>query len=227
VSGGHDYWARRWAEGRTGFHMAQVQPWLVDHAARLAPAGDECVLVPLCGKSVDMVWLERRGGSVVGVDLVEQGLRAFLAEQQRDFAEHEAPPFRVFASGRIELWCGDFFAVDPARHGTFPAIYDRAAIIALPEELRDRYARHLVTLMRPGARTLMIGYEYDQSRMAGPPFSVTRAEIQRRFGGACTIEPLGVHDLDVDRSGGTGDSSLRARGVDAAREYAVLLTRRR
>jgi thiopurine S-methyltransferase len=213
-------WLQRWREGRIGFHRATVQPWLAAHVARLAPNGDECILVPLCGKSVDLVWLEARGYSVVGVELAEQAARAFLAEQGRVASERRSPPFLVFATGRIELRVGDFFAFDPARLGDFPAIYDRAALVAMPAERRGDYAARLLSLLRPGGRLLLVGMEYDETKYAGPPFSVPRDEVVRRFGPTCDVEPLGAKSLLDD------EPVWRERGLDALTEYALLLTRR-
>jgi len=213
-------WIERWAEDRIGFHRTDPQSWLVEHLPRLAPHGHECIFLPLCGKSVDMEWLERRGHSVIGVDVAEKGLRAFLAEQRRSFAEHEAPPFRVFATGRIELWCGDFFDVEPARFGTFPAIFDRAALIAMERDRRPAYAKRLIELLQPRGRLLLIGLEYDEKRMAGPPFTVARTEVERLFGRACWIETLGAKSV-IDE-----EPRFRERGLDALTEYALLLTRR-
>jgi thiopurine S-methyltransferase len=216
-----DEWVRRWAEGRICFHRATVQPWLVEAAARFLPRGDECVFVPLCGKSVDLLWLEQRGHPVVGVEIAEQACRDFLREHGRVAAEHPSPPFHVFSSGRIELLCGDFFAFERDRHGDFPAILDRAALIALPAARREEYARRILTLLRPGGRMLLVGVEYDESKMAGPPFSVTRAEVARHYGAACTIEPLGEHD--VARS----EPVWKERGLETITEYALLIVRRR
>jgi thiopurine S-methyltransferase len=215
-----DGWVARWDEGRIGFHRPTVQPWLVEHAAQLAPRGDECVLVPLCGKSVDLAWLEARGHAVVGVDVAEKGLRAFLAEHGRRFAEHDSPPFRVFATGRIELWRGDFFELDPARHGTFPAILDRAALIALPRERRADYARRLVELLAPRGRLLLIGLEYDEREMAGPPYAVSRREAAALFGEECATQELGRKAV-LDE-----EPRFKERGLTALHEYALLLTRR-
>jgi thiopurine S-methyltransferase len=215
-----DDWVRRWSEGRIGFHRPTVQSWLVEHAARLLPRGDECVFVPLCGKSVDLVWLEQRGHPVVGVEVAEQACRDFLREQRRVAAEHSSPPFTVFSSGRIELLCGDFFALDAARHGDFPAIVDRAALIALPPARRVDYARKIVTLLRRGGRMLLVGIEYDEAKMAGPPFSVTREEVARHYGKACTVETLGTRDV------AQSEPIWKERGLDAITEYALLLTRK-
>lgn len=214
------YWIARWSEGRTGFHRASPQAWLVEHAKRLAPRGDERVLVPLCGKSVDLVFLERRGHSVVGVDVAAKAFQEFLAEQRRSATVRTEPPFTIHATRAIELWCGDFFALDPARHGTFPAVFDRAALVAFPDARRAEYARKLVELLAPGGRLLLVAMEYAQSQWAGPPFSVTRDEIARRFGAACRVEPLAERSL-LDE-----EPVWRERGVDRLVETLTLLQRR-
>ena len=214
------YWIARWSEGRTGFHRASPQAWLVEHVQRLAPRGDERVLVPLCGKSVDLVFLERRGHSVVGVDVAAQAFQEFLAEQRRSATVRTEPPFTIHATGAIELWCGDFFALDPARHGTFPAIFDRAALVAFPDARRAEYARKLVELLAPGGRLLLVAMEYEQSKWAGPPFSVTRDEIARRYGASCRVEPLAERSLLEE------EPVWRERGVDRLVETLTLLQKR-
>jgi len=215
-----DYWIARWSEGRTGFHRASPQTWLVEHLEQLAPKGDERVLVPLCGKSVDLVYLESRGHSVVGVDVAAKAFEEFLAEQRRRATVRTEPPFTIHATGALELWCGDFFALDPARYGTFRAIFDRAALVAFPDARRAEYARKLVELLALGGRLLLVAMEYDQAKWAGPPFSVTRDEIARRFGEACRSEPLAERSL-LDE-----EPVWRERGIDRLVETLTLLQRR-
>jgi thiopurine S-methyltransferase len=216
-------WLARWNSGQIGFHRASVNPNLAAHAARLLPIGGERVLVPLCGKSLDLVWLEQRGHSVVGVEFAEKAVRDFLAEQRRPSTER-APrpgsPLRVFESGRVELWLGDFFALDAKRDGTFPAIYDRAALVAIEPTRRAEYAAKVVELLAPRGRVLLVGLEYDRTRMEGPPFTVARAEAEALFRPSCDVERLSEKDV-LDE-----EPRFRERGLDALREYVLLLTRR-
>jgi len=152
--------------------------------------------------------------------VAEKAFRDFLAEQKRVAAEHESPPFKVFSTGRIELLCGDFFDFRRERHGDFPAILDRAALIAIEPRRRADYAKRLLELLRPGGRLLLVGLEYDPAKMAGPPFTVARDEVARLFGAACAIEPLGTSDPMQS------EPVWKERGLDALTEYALLLTRR-
>lgn len=218
-----DYWLARWEEGRIGFHREQPQCWLVAHAARLLPRGDERLLVPLCGKSVDLAWLWRRGHAVVGVELSARAIRDFFAEQALPATTRPAPrgaPFEVTAHGSLELWRGDFFALDPARDGPFAALHDRAALIALPPPLRRRYAQRCGELLAPGGRMLIVTLEYAQARMAGPPFSVEPDEVRELFGPHGALDELGAKSL-IDE-----EPHFRERGLDAVVERAWLLTRR-
>jgi thiopurine S-methyltransferase len=180
-------WRARWRDGRIGFHEGRPNALLARHADRLA--GARRVLVPLCGKAEDLAFLAGRGHEVVGVELAEEAVRAFFAEHA--LVPEVAPrgPLTAFTAGAITLLVGDVFATTPALVGPVDAFYDRAALIALPAELRGRYVAQLRGLLPAGAPGLVIAIEYDQARVAGPPFSVSEAEVRAHFAG-CAIDKL-------------------------------------
>ncbi len=173
------FWQSRWAEGKIGFHEGKPNNYLVRHADKLV--GRPRVLVPMCGKSEDLAFLAAHGHEVIGVELVEDAVKAFFAEhgltpqvtKKDGFVEYVEPPITLFA--------GDIFATTRELVGPIDAIYDRAALVALPDDLRRRYVDHLRTLAPKGARVLVVTFEYDQSLMAGPPFSVEEAELRALF----------------------------------------------
>jgi thiopurine S-methyltransferase len=209
-----DFWLERWRSAKIGFHLATPNPRLVEHAARLETGGPKRVLVPLCGKTLDLAYLASRGHSVVGVELAEEAALAF-------FAEHGATPARTalgglerFESGAIAIVVGDFFACDPERLGTFDAVYDRAALIALPPEIRLAYVAKLRSLLAPGATILLVTFDFDAS--GGPPFSVGDAEVDALYPD-CEIEPLGAYELTDD------SPNVLARGATRVHErvYAI------
>jgi thiopurine S-methyltransferase len=175
------FWHERWQQGRIGFHEARVNTYLERHVDRLA--NYPRVLVPMCGKTEDLAFLAAHGHEVIGVELVEAAVRAFYAEHglaprvtpRGAMVEFAAPPITVFA--------GDIFATTRELLGPIDAIYDRAALVALPDDLRRRYVDHLRALLPKGGRVLLVTFEYDQARMAGPPFSVTEAELRVLFDG--------------------------------------------
>ncbi|MCP4443820.1 MAG: thiopurine S-methyltransferase [Myxococcales bacterium] len=177
-------WHDSWREGRTRFHQSDVHSDLVRHAERFLCGGPHRILVPLSGKTVDMLWLAELGHEVVGVELVPQALTEFFAEQNLEARESTEGGLRVLSSGAIKLVNADIFEVNSKHFRLFDRIWDRAALVALPPQVRGRYVRHLRSLAKPGALLLQNLFEYDQSKMEGPPFSVTDEEFQSQYEGA-------------------------------------------
>ncbi|MBW8126428.1 MULTISPECIES: thiopurine S-methyltransferase [Pseudomonas] len=173
-----EFWRERWARNQIGFHLPEVNPYLQRHWPKLALAEGAKVLVPLCGKSLDLMWLASLGFRVLGVELSEQAVEAFFTEQSLTPRVTERGAFKVYQADLIEVWCGDFFALDAQVLADCTALYDRAALIALPPLLRAQYAEHLNTLLRPGCQGLLITLDYDQTQKAGPPFAVTHDEVK-------------------------------------------------
>jgi thiopurine S-methyltransferase len=187
-----DFWLARWEGGQIGFHRSEPSPELVAHEGELLGGGPHRVLVPLCGKTVDLRWLRDRGHEVVGVELAEQAVRAFFDEQGLVPVVTEAPPFLRFATDGLTVWCGDLFALTPAHVGAIDRVWDRAALIALPPELRIRYAAKLAVLA-PGATVLLVTLDYGPGALAGPPFPVPMDEVRTHYGAA--VRRLGGRDL--------------------------------
>jgi thiopurine S-methyltransferase len=198
----HEFWRDRWREGKIGFHEGRPNAMLARHVARLGER--RRALVPLCGKAHDLALLASLGHEVVGVELVEDAVRAFFDEHGLTPTVQPDGPVVRYAAGRVTLLAGDLFAVTPAQVGPVDALYDRAAVIALPEALRTRYAAHLRALLAPGSPALVVTFEYPQELMGGPPFSVPEAELRRLYPG----QPLELLDERPD-------DRLRDRGAEA------------
>jgi thiopurine S-methyltransferase len=172
------FWQERWARNQIGFHLPEVNPYLPRHWPKLALADGAKVLVPLCGKSLDLMWLASAGYRVLGVELSEQAVEAFFSEQGLVPRVSRRGVFKVYQADQIELWCGDFFALGADVVADCAALYDRAALIALPPLMRAQYAGHLNTVLRTGCQGLLITLDYDQTQKAGPPFAVTDEEVR-------------------------------------------------
>lgn len=203
-----DYWLGRWREGRIGFHLAQPNPLLIEHCAVLSNATR--VLVPLCGKSVDLEWLVVSGFDVVGVELSELAAQTFFAERELTPKRREQAGFVVYEHGNLSIWVGDFFATSSAELGVFDAVYDRAALIALPPELRRSYVSQLETLLAPKATLLLITLHFDAP--GGPPFSITPEEVRELYADA-EIGLLASVDAREEAPGPIG------RGASFVHEY--------
>ena len=169
------FWQERWQRNEIGFHRDSVHPALDKHWSEVCHGKTNPVLVPLCGKSIDMIWLARQGHPVVGVELDRGAVEAFFEEAGMTPVIDERGRLPSFSAGGVTILVGDFFEFDCP--GQFGLVYDRAALIALPPEMRPRYLAHLASLLTPGARGLLVTLEYQQSSMQGPPFSVMPTEL--------------------------------------------------
>ncbi|MGR5145577.1 thiopurine S-methyltransferase [Photobacterium alginatilyticum] len=188
-----EFWHSRWAENRIGFHLSDINPVLTKYWPRLNTTRSDTVLVPMCGKSVDLAWLAQKHDNVVGIELSDIAVRAF-------FSEHFYTPMvtsigngqTLYEFDEITIHCGDFFAtrVEPV-----DVVYDRAALIAMPENMRKMYTEHLLSMVKAGGRILLVTVDYPQPEMDGPPFSVTKDEVEQLFAG-CKITHLDRDDAD-------------------------------
>ena len=187
------FWNDRWREGKIGFHEGRPNAFLERHVERLG--AHRRVLVPLCGKAEDLAFLAACGHEVVGVELVEAAARAFFDEHRIVPTVGRRGEHIAYTAGAITILAGDFFAVPPALAGPIDAVYDRAALIALPPELRARYVPHLRTLVAPRSPCLLITLEYEQSRADGPPFAVFEPELRTLYGQPAPGDRLGIELL--------------------------------
>lgn len=189
------FWHQRWQEGRTGFHNDRVMPLLEQHWASLELAAGSRVFVPLCGKTLDMAWLAAQGHRVLGVELSRIAIGQFFEENGLAPAVRESPLGTHFTAGAIEIICGDAFALDAATLAGCAAVYDRAALIALPRPMRDAYVGDLHARLPSGCRGLLITLEYPPREKAGPPFPVDADEVRRLYARDWAIECLERRDI--------------------------------
>ena len=177
----HHFWLERWEQGQIGFHQAEVNAYLGTHWQELGLVPGAPVFVPLCGKSLDMLWLRDQGHPVFGIELSEQAVAAFFEENTITPEIRRETGQVDYLAEDLRLRAGDFFALQREDLEGIDAVYDRASLIALPESMRRDYARHLAELLSPGAHILLITMEYPDGTLDGPPFSVTEAEVHSLF----------------------------------------------
>ena len=216
----HGFWLDRWKNQEIGFHQSDFEPALDRYWPRLnLPSGSK-VFVPLCGKSLDMLWLAQHGHSVVGAELSEQAVDEFYAERGLVPAVRSEGAFIVKSSGPYEIWCGDYFELPGAAVAGVAAVYDRAALIALPADMQRRYAEKMKALLPANAPIMLITIDYDQRQMPGPPFATSPRAIDELFSDRYErIELVSKDVLD-------GNPRFKQRGLTAL-TGAVFLMRPR
>lgn len=212
------FWHERWRLGQIGFHQLAVEEQLAKYWSELnVPSGN--ALVPLCGKSLDLLWLRNKGLHVTGIELSAVAVESLCLEQGILTRRTPGGALDRFDAERLRIFQGDLFSLGSAEVGKIHGVYDRASLIALPPEDRVRYADVLTALTQPGTKTLLMTIEYPQQQANGPPFSVSRAEIQSLYGARHSIRLLERRDILAN------ETRLRARGVSELHENCFLLTR--
>ena len=212
------FWRQRWQANKIGFHLEEVNPYLIEHWPRLAIAEGARVFVPLCGKSVDMRWLQEQGYQVEAIELSELAIEQFFAEQGLDCERDESDGWLSFKAANLRIWCGDFFELSKEQIGPIDAVYDPAALIALPEEMRRAYVQQLLTLTGPVPQFL-ITLSYDQGQMQGPPFAVSNSEVNVLYQAA--YGEITGPDVEIDVLPSHGH--FATRGLTGLHECVYLL----
>ena len=187
------FWINAWNDGRTNFHQSDFNAGLLKYFPSLNPQKNQTVLLPLCGKSKDMLWLQGQGLKVHGVELYQRPVEEFFSENKLTppTKTHDEDFFH-YSSENITLSSGDFFKLPITTQYDF--VYDRAALVALPETMRRDYAQKIIKLTRLGGKCLLITYEYDQEKLEGPPFSVVADEVKELFLSGFNIQLLESSD---------------------------------
>jgi thiopurine S-methyltransferase len=214
-----DFWLNRWRAAQIGFHQAAVDRHLKAYWPLLKLPLDSPVFVPLCGKSLDLMWLRERGHSVTGVELSPVALESFVMEHGIPARRRVLADFDVHEAEGLKLYRGDFFKLTRALLGDTSAIYDRAALISWTPAARQSYVKQLTSLTSPGTQTLLIAVEYPPEQMQGPPFPLTRDTVEELYSGHYSIEELARHEiLELE-------PRLKARGLTELREVCYRMTR--
>ena len=202
-----DFWIKVWNEGKIGFHRSDVHEKLTSNILRLSPKEGQTILVPLCGKSKDMLYLRSQGLNVRGIELSEIAAQEFFQENQVSPVEVlEEENFKVYSSQGLAISCGDFFKLQASSKYDF--IYDRASLVALPKEMRVPYAKILISALKSSGKYLLITYEFASGAITSPPHSVDLEEVHRLFGEALEIELISKERPLHDGPRMTADSSI-------------------
>jgi thiopurine S-methyltransferase len=213
-----DFWLERWEREEIGYHQDEFNPYLRQYWQELHLARDSVVFVPLCGKSRDMRWLRGQGHRIIGVELSAKAIQAFFNEDGHTPAHDLHGKFDRCEADGISILCGDFFDLTKGDLVNVRAVYDRASLIALPPEMRERYVRHLLSILPAATQILLITVDYLQPEMEGPPFSVTPCEVESLYREHTQVRLLANQDVLAQ------NPRFQQRGLSRLRENVFLLT---
>lgn len=189
-----EFWHNCWQKQKIGFHQDEIHPLLPVVFSQLNWEPSKAIFAPLCGKSLDLWWLAEQG-KVIGAELSELACQQFYQEQEHAFSVSAQGDFQRFSHPAVDIWQGDYFALTSEQLGEIGLIYDRAALIALPLQMRIDYVQQLKRLCTGPVSLLLLSLEYPQEEMSGPPFSVTELEVRQLFDFAVSIELVAMRNL--------------------------------
>lgn len=212
-----DFWHNRWENNLTGFHLNEVNPYLKANWSALNLKSDSRIFVPLCGKSLDLMWLAEQGHQVIGCELSELAVEAFFSENKLAVERSQIGDLELWQSEKISIFCGDIFNLTAELLGKIDAVYDRASLIALPPTMRQDYAAKMSELAQTAPK-LLITLEYEQSKMDGPPFSVSVNEVNALYDTKYQVKQLSAQDVLGN------NEKFREKGLDYMNECIYQLT---
>lgn len=211
-----EFWHDRWENNLIGFHLDEINPYLKEYWPALNVKAGARVFVPLSGKTHDLIWLAEQGYEVVAIELSLVAVEAFFSENNLTAEKTKKESLEFWQSGNITLICGNFFALTRELLGKIDAIYDRAALVALPANMRQAYAQKLTEICQLAPK-LLITLEYDQSKMDGPPFSVTETEVRALYETNYQVKQLKKHDVLAN------NAKFNDKGINALNECVYQL----
>ncbi|MDC0239007.1 thiopurine S-methyltransferase [Candidatus Thioglobus sp.] len=210
-------WLEFWENNEINWHSDVVTQELEEYLGLLKLEPGDKVFFPLCGKSLDMIYLLNQGFSVIGVELSEIAIKQFFHENGLDFTITQLGEFNLYSATNIEIYCGDFFSLSSKNLFDVKAVFDRKSLIALDQNLRQKYVKHLNDIISLGVRILLITLHYPQHQMSGPPFSVDKSEVESLFSMAFKYQELKSFQ-DIENA-----SKLVSAGVDYIENAAYCL----
>ncbi len=222
-----DFWLDRWNNNETGFHQTTINPYLsYFYGEKGAPPERReklKVFVPLCGKSKDMLWLSQAGYKVFAVECSDSAVKAFFEENALNYKHAEKDQHALYISSdqksAIEIFQGDFFTLHKKDLEDVTDVFDRAALVALPPEMRKQYVKKMAEILKSGTRTLLVTLTYDQTQMEGPPFSVPEDNVTELYSDYFKVDKLCFKNTIND------EPRMQERGLTSLIETVYKLTR--
>ncbi|WP_445357990.1 thiopurine S-methyltransferase [Microbulbifer sp. ANSA005] len=207
-----EFWHDKWKRNDIGFHEAAGNSLLTEFFSSLSLSPGDRIFLPLCGKTKDIAWLLEQNISVVGCELNEEAVKQLFSEMAVIPQVSQVGNLKCYSAANIDIFVGNIFDLGREELGPVVAIYDRAALVALPSDIREQYVRHLMAITQV-APQLLVSFEYEQTQMPGPPFSVESRLIYEYYDADYSLQVLATRDV----VGGL-------KGKVPAREEAWLLT---
>ena len=196
-----EFWHDRWQNENIGWHQDKYNDLLIKYWPMINVIEEGNVLVPLCGKSLDMLWLAKQGYNVFGLEMIQKAVETFFLENRLEFDIVDIAKHKKYSSQSFTIFQGDIFDLD-ASIISADAWYDRAALIAIDPSNRQDYVNQIRKQTRLGAVGLLITFYYPQKQMQGPPFALHDDDVRELFSDGFDLECLENINLQYEKDRG-------------------------
>lgn len=176
----HEFWHNKWKANEIGFHKDETNTFLKDNLQSLSLTPSATIFVPLCGKTLDIAYLLSLGHKVVAAELNESAVIQLFENMKVTPDISDVGNLKQYQAQNLTVFVGDVFELTEGLIGSVDAIYDRAALVALPDAMRRRYAQHLMAITK-NTPQLLVTIEYDQSQYNGPPFAISEQIVRKLY----------------------------------------------
>lgn len=189
-----EFWLDKWQHNQIGFHKSEANPLLTKHIDALALDKGDRIFLPLCGKTLDIGWLIKQGFRVIGAELSELAIQQLFAELDLVPVITAIGDINHYRADNIDIFVGDIFDVTQDMISQVDAIFDRAALVALPPDMRKTYTKHLIEITS-SAPQLLLTFEYGVTDVTGPPHSISQDEVVAHYGDHYHLKTLELFDI--------------------------------
>jgi len=165
-------WESRYQEGDTPWEKGAPSPGLLEYLRSYPPLVGK-VLVPGCGSGHDVRAISHAGNEVTGIDVAPSAI-----------ARAEGFP----KTGRENYLLADLFDLPAGMQGAFDWVWEHTCFCAIDPAMRAGYVHSVADALKPGGRLLAIFYLDPGNDDDGPPYGVTKAELDAFFGGKFLLE---------------------------------------
>lgn len=179
-----DFWQQAWNEGRIGFHQSEYTKAMKDKFDNIDLKG-KTVLLPLAGKTKDILYFLNKGAKVIAVEIVEDAIKQFFNENEINYKFQELTNANLYEADNLKFFNADFFKSDEIFKdmdiNNVDYIFDRASNVALPKELRIKYYQTIKKIKDDETKFFIITFMHDGPKDFGPPFLIPKDEIKNHY----------------------------------------------
>ncbi|MBC7429440.1 MAG: hypothetical protein H7336_12555 [Bacteriovorax sp.] len=201
-----NFWNQVWQDGTIRFHQNVFNSQMVSKF-RDVDLNGKTVLIPLAGKTRDILFFLEKGAQVTAVEFVEQAIIEFFENNEIQYTKIG----NLYQCENLKFYAMDFFAFTTEKK--FDVLFDRASQVVFAPAERPYYYQHMSTLIDTHTMLLLGAIEHTGPADFGPPHKISQAEVKNAY------EKMGITLKKFSEQQDTTNEKLQAMGVNVMTSY--------